>query len=183
MASTLQPSQAEWVASNARVVAASSQCVECGHVGCCDTSPNQHASKHNAATGHPIITSFEPASDGFTIIVLESSSPARSFTPLTRIRWINRCPTGRSGAFKLANSASRIGGGSLVLMSATGTNVPIPSRDVRVRGQSGKHLLEWSLLDPKPTFAKKSSAFGKSSEQLICSHGRRGTGLFPATAA
>ena len=32
------------------------------------------------------------ASDGFTIIVLESSSPARSFTPLTRTRWINRCP-------------------------------------------------------------------------------------------
>jgi hypothetical protein len=65
MASTLQPSQAEWVASNARVVAASSQCVECGHVGCCDTSPNQHASKHNAATGHPIITSFEPGERWF----------------------------------------------------------------------------------------------------------------------
>ena len=36
------------------------RCAECGHIGCCDTSPNQHASKHNAATGHPIITSFEP---------------------------------------------------------------------------------------------------------------------------
>jgi hypothetical protein len=68
------------------------RCVECGHVGCCDTSPNQHASKRNAAAGHPIITSFEPASDGSTTIVLESSSPARSFMPLTRICWINRCP-------------------------------------------------------------------------------------------
>jgi len=29
------------------------RCAECGHIGCCDTSPNQHASKHNAVTGHP----------------------------------------------------------------------------------------------------------------------------------
>ena len=36
------------------------RCAECGHIGCCDSSPNQHASKHNAATGHPVITSFEP---------------------------------------------------------------------------------------------------------------------------
>jgi hypothetical protein len=35
------------------------RCAECGHIGCCDSSPNQHASKHYAATGHPIITSFE----------------------------------------------------------------------------------------------------------------------------
>jgi hypothetical protein len=35
------------------------RCAECGHIGCCDSSPNQHASKHNRATGHPIITSFE----------------------------------------------------------------------------------------------------------------------------
>jgi CPA1 family monovalent cation:H+ antiporter len=36
-------------------------CAECGHVGCCDSSPNRHASKHHAATGHPVIVSFEPA--------------------------------------------------------------------------------------------------------------------------
>jgi hypothetical protein len=36
------------------------RCTQCGHIGCCDSSPNQHASKHNAATHHPIITSFEP---------------------------------------------------------------------------------------------------------------------------
>jgi hypothetical protein len=32
----------------------------CGHVGCCDSSPNRHATKHNHATGHPVIASFEP---------------------------------------------------------------------------------------------------------------------------
>ena len=41
------------------------RCAECGHIGCCDSSPGQHASKHAAETGHPIITSFEPGEDWF----------------------------------------------------------------------------------------------------------------------
>jgi uncharacterized UBP type Zn finger protein len=35
-------------------------CLICGHVGCCDSSKNQHATKHFHATGHPIIRSIEP---------------------------------------------------------------------------------------------------------------------------
>lgn len=35
-------------------------CLECGHVGCCDSSPNRHATKHFHASGHPVIRSFEP---------------------------------------------------------------------------------------------------------------------------
>jgi uncharacterized UBP type Zn finger protein len=35
-------------------------CLTCGHVGCCDSSPNKHATKHFRGTGHPIIQSFEP---------------------------------------------------------------------------------------------------------------------------
>jgi hypothetical protein len=38
-------------------------CMECGHVGCCDQSPNRHASKHAHSVGHPIIKSFEPEED------------------------------------------------------------------------------------------------------------------------
>lgn len=38
-------------------------CETCGHVGCCDSSPNRHASKHFAASGHPIIRSFEPGEE------------------------------------------------------------------------------------------------------------------------
>ena len=34
-------------------------CLTCGHVGCCDNSPNRHATKHNKATHHPCITSGE----------------------------------------------------------------------------------------------------------------------------
>lgn len=41
------------------------RCAACGHVGCCDTSPSQHASGHFRATGHPIVRSFEPGEDWF----------------------------------------------------------------------------------------------------------------------
>lgn len=34
-------------------------CMSCGHVGCCDSSPNKHATKHFQVTMHPIIRSFE----------------------------------------------------------------------------------------------------------------------------
>jgi hypothetical protein len=38
-------------------------CLECGHVGCCDDSPNHHATRHATETGHPIIRSLEPRED------------------------------------------------------------------------------------------------------------------------
>lgn len=38
-------------------------CMSCGHVGCCDNSPNKHATKHFHASSHPIIMSFEPGED------------------------------------------------------------------------------------------------------------------------
>ena len=38
-------------------------CLTCGHVGCCDSSPNRHARKHFHASGHAIIQSFEPGED------------------------------------------------------------------------------------------------------------------------
>jgi hypothetical protein len=38
-------------------------CRTCGHVGCCDSSPNRHASAHARSGEHPIITSVEPGED------------------------------------------------------------------------------------------------------------------------
>jgi len=35
-------------------------CMECGHVGCCDSSKNKHATKHFHRTKHPIMRSLEP---------------------------------------------------------------------------------------------------------------------------
>lgn len=35
-------------------------CLECGHVGCCDSSKNKHASKHFHKVHHPLMRSIEP---------------------------------------------------------------------------------------------------------------------------
>ena len=40
-------------------------CQTCGHVGCCDSSPGTHATHHNAASGHPIVRSYEPGEDWY----------------------------------------------------------------------------------------------------------------------
>jgi hypothetical protein len=36
------------------------RCAQCGHIGCCDTSPGQHAASHAVESGHPVVASFEP---------------------------------------------------------------------------------------------------------------------------
>jgi hypothetical protein len=41
------------------------RCAECGHVGCCDSSPSRHAQAHAAESGHPYVQSFEPGEDWF----------------------------------------------------------------------------------------------------------------------
>ena len=38
-------------------------CMTCGHMGCCDSSPNRHATKHHHQTGHPIVRSMEPGEE------------------------------------------------------------------------------------------------------------------------
>jgi hypothetical protein len=40
-------------------------CTSCGHIGCCDSSPNRHATAHAQGTGHPVIRSAEPGEDWF----------------------------------------------------------------------------------------------------------------------
>jgi hypothetical protein len=41
------------------------RCAQCGHVGCCDSSPQQHARRHYEQAGHRYIQSFEPGEDWF----------------------------------------------------------------------------------------------------------------------
>ena len=41
------------------------RCAQCGHIGCCDSSPSQHARKHFHTSGHPIAASFEPGETWF----------------------------------------------------------------------------------------------------------------------
>ncbi|GEL26373.1 hypothetical protein PSU4_53270 [Pseudonocardia sulfidoxydans NBRC 16205] len=36
------------------------RCTECGHVGCCDSSPQRHATAHYRTVAHPVVCSAEP---------------------------------------------------------------------------------------------------------------------------
>ena len=60
------------------------RCAQCGHIGCCDTSPSQHATAHWRATGHPLIRSYEPGEDWYwcypdeLMFELEGAPPAPS---------------------------------------------------------------------------------------------------------
>ncbi|WP_229803646.1 UBP-type zinc finger domain-containing protein [Planobispora rosea] len=38
-------------------------CLTCGHVGCCDSSKNRHATKHYRSAGHPVVSSLEPGEE------------------------------------------------------------------------------------------------------------------------
>jgi uncharacterized UBP type Zn finger protein len=38
-------------------------CLGCGHVGCCDSSPNRHATAHSRESGHPLVRSVQPGED------------------------------------------------------------------------------------------------------------------------
>jgi len=60
------------------------RCATCGHVGCCDSSPNRHATAHNASSAHPLVQSCEPGEDWYWCYVdemgfmLESRGPSPS---------------------------------------------------------------------------------------------------------
>jgi ubiquitin-hydrolase Zn-finger-containing protein len=38
-------------------------CLSCGHVACCDSSPNRHATAHAGGSGHAVVRSMEPGEE------------------------------------------------------------------------------------------------------------------------
>ncbi len=54
-------------------------CLECGHVGCCDSSPGRHATAHFMATGHPVMQSAEPGQTW-------------RWCYLDEVRWVDEAP-------------------------------------------------------------------------------------------
>jgi hypothetical protein len=40
-------------------------CQTCGHIACCDSSPNRHARAHAVEVGHPVVRSYEPGEGWF----------------------------------------------------------------------------------------------------------------------
>jgi hypothetical protein len=57
------------------------RCARCGHVGCCDSSPSQHASRHAAEVGHPVAQSYEPGEDWFWDYEAEEAVDGPVLTP------------------------------------------------------------------------------------------------------
>jgi uncharacterized UBP type Zn finger protein len=55
-------------------------CLQCGHVGCCDSSKNRHATRHYHETRHPVIQSFEPNEDWVWCYVHEIMSEPKETT-------------------------------------------------------------------------------------------------------
>lgn len=51
-------------------------CLECGHVGCCDSSKNKHATKHFHSSKHPLMRSIEPGEDWVWCYVDETAPGA-----------------------------------------------------------------------------------------------------------
>jgi len=57
------------------------RCAQCGHVGCCDSSPAQHASAHFRETGHPVMQSFEPGEEWFWSFTEEAAYDGPPLAP------------------------------------------------------------------------------------------------------
>ncbi|AEV83391.1 hypothetical protein ACWT_2369 [Actinoplanes sp. SE50] len=73
------------------------RCAACGHVGCCDTSPAQHATAHFRATGHAVIQSFEPGEDWFWDFAAEQAGSGPELAPPTS-RPVDQPVPGPAGA-------------------------------------------------------------------------------------
>jgi hypothetical protein len=66
------------------------RCAACGHIGCCDSSPRQHASAHAKYSGRELIQSFEQARPGTGTTPRSSSTRARCSVALLIDRWTSR---------------------------------------------------------------------------------------------
>ncbi len=86
------------------------RCAECGHIGCCDSSPGQHALKHYEETGHPVIRSFEPASGGSTTIARRGSSEGRPSPIRNPILKISPFPARPVASARLGGFVKGVGG-------------------------------------------------------------------------
>ena len=63
-------------------------CRACGHVGCCDSSPNRHATAHFHKTRHPIIEGYDPP-EGWGYVdetMVELDHPTKQAGPIKR--WV-----------------------------------------------------------------------------------------------
>lgn len=67
-------------------------CLTCGNVGCCDSSPNKHATAHANSTGHPIMRSIQPGETWAWCYVDETSVQPRGVSGEPSIPRSPLCP-------------------------------------------------------------------------------------------
>ena len=84
------------------------RCAKCGHIGCCDTSPSQHATAHARSTGHTVIRSFEPGEDWFWDYATEKFYEGPALAPPEHHPMSNPCPGPRACAAGLAAAPALI---------------------------------------------------------------------------
>ena len=53
-------------------------CQSCGQIGCCDSSPNRHATRHAREAEHPVLRSAEPGEDWSWCVVDEAAFVLRA---------------------------------------------------------------------------------------------------------
>ena len=82
------------------------RCAQCGHIGCCDTSPSQHATAHAAETGHPVMRDVRAAArTGSGTTRPTTTTTGRLAPPEHRPRRADARP-GRAGPRELAPPAA-----------------------------------------------------------------------------
>ena len=89
-----------------RVVGAPAPVCACGHVGCCDSSPAQHATAHFRGTGHPVVQSFEPGEDWFWDYRAETAVSGPELAEPRTARSTRPCPDRPSGCRATGSSTS-----------------------------------------------------------------------------
>jgi hypothetical protein len=71
------------------------RCATCGHIGCCDSSPSQHASHHAVDAQHPVVRSYEPGEDWYWDYTTEQYLDGPTLAPPEIIRSTARSRPGR----------------------------------------------------------------------------------------
>ena len=121
----------------------------CGHVGCCDSSPSQHASRHAAEAGHAIAQSYEPGEDWFWDYATDEyvEGPALRRHGTTRSTSRSRDPrVGCPGTGSAASGDQR--GGRVDATGSTGSG-----DDHRERGTTPARWPELPWRDWEPTIS------------------------------
>ena len=129
------------------------RCTNCGRIGCCDNSPNRHATAHATATGHPVIRSLEPHEDWFWCYVDEiafmlSSAATPSglilkASPRSADRQRMRAP--RRPRVTYANVVATMALFFALGGTAAGAKVWITGADIKDRSLTGADVADRSL--------------------------------------